>query len=217
MQRMFLRETPSSRRSGVSTKGMRMPAPGGDKRAGTPPAGRPTPKLASDRPKERRAPTPKLDRHTVNFFEPRLRRSRARGHFDKSSNGQSEISSTQYGVWWYTICTLRASSSFCSSPSLCSCGGSTARSRLHADVQASVPVTMSMRVDAWKVVVRTCLARSRWTLGLQLTVTVRADFTLTLANRLSASRPSGFEVPGASPSRVSQRLDVVRVGQSRHV
>ena len=82
--------------------------------------------------------------------------------------------------------------------------------------QASAPVTMSMRVDAWKAVPRTCLARSRWTLGLQLTVTVRAHFTLTLANGLSASRPSGFEVPGASPSRVSHRLDVVRVGQSRH-
>ena len=33
-----------------------------------PPAGRPTPGLAGDRPKERRAPTPKLDRCSLWYF-----------------------------------------------------------------------------------------------------------------------------------------------------
>ena len=81
------------------------------------------------------------------------------------------------------------SSLFCSFPSLCSC----------------------------HQVLRTCLASSRWTLGLQLTATVRAASTLMLAKGLSATRRFGFEVPGAFPSRVSHRLDVVRDGQFRRI
>ena len=73
VQRMVLRDTPSSRRNGVSgsdwsTKGMRMPAPGREKRAVYPSRGRPTLKLAGDRPKHRRAPNPKNWTGTRQLF-----------------------------------------------------------------------------------------------------------------------------------------------------
>ena len=165
---------------------MRMPAPGKEKRAGT----------------ARRAPTPKLDRHAVIF------NLDFGGHVPEVSSTSRPMASRRS----VSRVALRPVGGRGTADGIAvRCPG---ESYLHSallivplvsltlfllglvcEVQVSrgcpsfrtVPVTMSMRVDA-----------------------------STLANGLSASRPSGFEVPGASPSRVSQRLVMMRQGRSRH-